>query len=68
MAEIEFRQCGENQAGERIYNLCVTGKIVSGEPMTIDEVIRNINDQDTLRLGEQYLQRPEDRTPRHSRR
>ena len=68
MAEIEFRQCGENQAGERLYNLWVNGKIVSGEPMTIDEVIRNINDQDTLRLGEQHLQRPEDRTPRHSRR
>lgn len=68
MSEIEFRQCGENQAGERIYNLWVNGKIVSGEPMTIDEVIRSINDQDALRLGEQHLQRPEDRAPRHSRR
>lgn len=68
MSEIEFRQCGENQAGERIYNLWVNGKIVSGEPMTIDEVIRHINDQDTLRLGEKHIATPEDMQPRHSRR
>lgn len=67
MPEIEFTVCGENAAGEKLYNLKVAGKIVSG-PMTIDEVIYHINKADEMSLGERHIQIPEDRTPRHSRR
>lgn len=67
MPDIEFKLCGENAAGEKLYNLKVAGKIVSG-PMTIDEVIRHINEADELSFGERHMYIPEDLLPRHSRR
>lgn len=67
MPDIEFKLCGENAAGEKLYNLRVNNKIVGG-PMTIDEVVRHINAADELSFGERHIQIPEDKLPRHSRR
>ena len=67
ISDIEFSVCGVNADGEKLYTLRVNKKIV-GEPMTIDEVVRQINRADELSLGERHMNTPEDRLPRHSRR
>ena len=67
MPDIEFSVCGMNADGEKLYTLRVNKKIV-GEPMTIDEVVRQINRADELTLGERHMTTPEDRLPWRSRR
>ena len=54
MAAIEFRVTGTRPDGEKLYRLSIHGKPIK-DGLTIDEVIREINRRDELRLGEDHV-------------
>lgn len=66
MPDVEFTVSGERE-GEKLYALRINGKLIE-DGLTIDEVIRRINQNDMECLGERHCQTPETQMPRHSRR
>lgn len=68
MSEIKFTVTGADaNTGEKLYSLCINGKIVA-DGLTIDQVVRRIGREDEEELGGRHMQLPEHLRQHYSRR